>query len=90
MPGLMIVEGHAPMRETLKMRVADLAEPMSECDNAATRFIADRQTQKLFFSLVISPASDALLHEIDKRQLDREEQVPGGNTHDRSKSVEND
>ena len=35
MPSLSIVEDHAPMRETLRMWLADLAEPINECDNGS-------------------------------------------------------
>jgi DNA-binding NarL/FixJ family response regulator len=35
MPSLLLVEDHAPMRETLRMLLADLAAPITECDNGA-------------------------------------------------------
>ena len=33
MPSVLIVEDHAPMRATLRLWLADLAAPITECDN---------------------------------------------------------
>ena len=33
MPSALLVEDHAPMRATLRMWLADLAAPITECDN---------------------------------------------------------
>jgi CheY-like chemotaxis protein len=33
MPSVLIVEDHAPMRELLRLWLADLAAPITECDN---------------------------------------------------------
>ncbi|HMV47633.1 MAG TPA: response regulator transcription factor [Blastocatellia bacterium] len=33
MPSVLLVEDHAPMRATLRMWLADVAEPIAECDN---------------------------------------------------------
>lgn len=35
MPSVLLVEDHAPMRATLRMWLADLAAPITECDNGA-------------------------------------------------------
>jgi DNA-binding NarL/FixJ family response regulator len=35
MQSLLIVEDHAPMRATLRMWLADLAAPITECDNGS-------------------------------------------------------
>jgi DNA-binding NarL/FixJ family response regulator len=35
MPSVLLVEDYAPMRATLRMWLADVAEPISECDNGS-------------------------------------------------------
>lgn len=35
MPSILLVEDHPPMRATLRMWLADLAAPITECDNGA-------------------------------------------------------
>ncbi len=35
MLSVLLVEDHAPMRETLRLWLADLAAPITECDNGA-------------------------------------------------------
>jgi CheY-like chemotaxis protein len=35
MPSVLLVEDHAPMRATLRMWLADLVAPITECDNGA-------------------------------------------------------
>ena len=42
-PSVLIVEDHAPMRETLRLWLSDLAAPITECDNGldvCTRYAA--------------------------------------------------
>lgn len=35
MPSVLLVEDHAPMRAALRMWLADVAEPITECDNGS-------------------------------------------------------
>lgn len=36
MPSVLIVEDHAPLRATLRLLLADVAAPITECENGAT------------------------------------------------------
>ncbi len=36
MPSVLIVEDHAPLRATLRLLLADVAAPITECDNGTT------------------------------------------------------